>query len=115
MPSVLRGSVLTLPARARAAAAVVPQRVLLAVVGEVVEQHRREWPVKTGRSRAALVALLRGRQVVVRDEAPYTTAIVSKGRRPWQELVAALRAAVARRETRARIAAELVTEVSRGR
>ena len=115
MPPVLRGTVLTLPARARAAAAVVPQRVLLAVAGEVVEQHRREWPVKTGRSQRLLQALLRGRQVVVRDTASYTTAIVSRGRRPWQDLVVALRAAVRRRETRARIAAELVAEVSRGR
>ena len=115
MPPVLRGTVLTLPARARAAAAVVPQQVLLAVAGEVVETQRVRWPVKTSRSRAALAALLRGRQVVVRDSAPYATAIVSHGRRPWPELVAALRSALRSAEARRRVAAGLVREVSRGR
>lgn len=115
MPPVLRGTVLTLPARARAAAAVVPQRVLLAVAGEVVEAQRQRWPVKTGRSRAALVALLQGRRVVVRDPVSYATAIVSGGRRPWPELVAALRAALRTVEARRRVASELVREVRRGR
>lgn len=89
--SRVRGSITTLGSRARSLSQRVAQSALLREAKAVVDAERARWPRKTGRSAAELDALIRGGGVRVVGDAPYTTAIESKGRRHWDELVAHLR------------------------
>ncbi len=90
----VRGSILTLGERAKAAAHKAAQRVLLRATEAVVEQERGRWPRDSGESASGLDVELTQRGVRVVGRARYTTAIVSRGRRPWRDLVTRLDIAV---------------------
>jgi hypothetical protein len=110
----LRGSILTLPERAKAAARVAPRRALAVAADSVVASARQQWPVSTGRSRAALGATTRDEGVAIVDTAEYALEILSRGVRPWDAYVLTpLRLALQDQIPRA-VAAELVREVSGG-
>lgn len=88
--ATIRGDLLTLGQRSRnPAARRAVREALSAGIGEVVEQARGPWPVRTGYSRAELGVEERGTTTVAAvGNAPYTTDIVTRGGvRPWLEYV----------------------------
>lgn len=83
----MTGDILTLGQRATARAGAVVRRVLLGHAERVVDDAARRWPVKSGRSRAALAAkpTTDGAQVV--NAIGYATSIISGGVDPWEAYV----------------------------
>jgi len=98
----IRGSITTLVERAKARWPRAIQDALRVEVDRVVEQERKRWPVKTGESAKRLgTELGAGTQVRAVGRADYTTAIVSRRRRPWLLLVEAVRRRAVRQIPRA--------------
>lgn len=92
MPGRLRGNLLSLKDSAVPAGRQVVRRVLAAEVSAIVERARRQWPVDTGRSRRELAIEPmpdRGRgQLRMRIRATYYSPfILSRGLRPWRDLI----------------------------
>ena len=110
---MLRGGMVSLAKRAKAVARETTQAVLLRATRAVVEAERGRWPRDSGQSAAQLAVERTGDGVRIIGRARYTTAIVSRGRRPWYDLVARLDLAV-RREIPRAAGTELLRKLGRG-
>jgi len=113
VPNELKGSLTTLGERAQSMPDTAT-RVVLTAAQRVVAAAKGPWPVKSGRSRKELAALLRGRQVRIVDPAPYTTRIVSHGVRPWDAYVVQPVRALAAGPLPREIGAALLKDLAKG-
>ncbi len=87
----MKGSILTLPQRAREVARRVMAEVLTSGARRIVSGAKTRWPVDSGRSRRLLsdsVATSGARTTArIVDGSGYGTEIVSGGVRPWESYV----------------------------
>ena len=105
----LTGSILTLSDRVRETTARVVDQVLGAEAAALVDAARRQWPVKTGRSKAALGYTATAGRVTITDTAPYTRVIISDGGvRPWDAYVLTPMSALIRKTAPHKIGAALM-------
>lgn len=85
---MLRGSLLTLPQRAREAWRRALTEVLSDQGGRVVRDARAQAPVDTGEFRDGLTSgMATPTRLLIVDRSGYGPDIVSRGRKPWEELV----------------------------
>jgi hypothetical protein len=83
----LEGDILTLGERAAEQAREISAQILAERASVIVDRARQQWPVKTGRSRAALALELRTGSAKIIDPVGYATGIESNGVNPWRSYV----------------------------
>lgn len=113
MADELQGSLTTLDERVQVMPAVA-QRVILAHAIKVVAQAKPLWPVKTGRSKAALKAEPVPSGAAVVDAVEYATVIESEGVNPWDAYVVAPLTKAAAGEMLDEIGQELIDDLAKG-